>query len=104
MNVSTGTLPDQMPRELRVEAIRQRLQAAFDPLELEVIDDSHKHIGHEGAKDGRGHFRVRVISPTFAGMSPLACHRAVYAVLGTMMETDIHALSIQATSGPAAAP
>jgi BolA family transcriptional regulator, general stress-responsive regulator len=104
VSAPVAPLPGQMPRELRVEAIRQRLQAAFAPTELEVVDDSHRHAGHEGAKDGRGHFRVRLISPAFAGMPPLACHRAVYAALGTMMETDIHALSIQASGGPAAAP
>ncbi len=93
-----------LPREARVEAIRSLLRTAFAPSELEVIDDSHRHAGHEGAKDGRGHFRVRVVSPAFTGLNLLACHRAVYAALGTMMETDIHALSIQASSGPAATP
>jgi BolA protein len=85
-----------LPREARIEAIRQRLQAAFSPSELDVIDDSHRHAGHEGARDGRGHFRVRVVSPAFAGMTPIARHRAVYAALGGLMQTDIHALSIQA--------
>lgn len=91
----TGAGP--LPREARVEAIRGLLQAAFAPSLLEVIDDSHRHAGHEGAKDGRGHFTVRVVSPTFAGMAPLARHRAVYAALGDLMQTDIHALSIQAS-------
>jgi BolA family transcriptional regulator, general stress-responsive regulator len=90
-----------MPREQRVEAIRQRLQAAFEPSVLEVFDDSHHHIGHQGARDGRGHYRVRVVSRVFAGMSPVARHRAVYGVLDDMMRTDIHALSIQAESPPA---
>lgn len=83
--------------------IRARLEAAFAPLELEVIDDSHHHIGHAGAADGRGHYRVRVVSAAFAGMSPVARHRAVYAAVGDMMQTDIHALSIQA-SPPAEQP
>jgi BolA family transcriptional regulator, general stress-responsive regulator len=63
-----------------------------------VIDDSHRHAGHEGAKDGRGHFRVRLLSPAFAGMALLARHRAVYAALGDLMQTDIHALSIEANA------
>ena len=63
---------------------------------LDVIDDSHKHAGHEGARDGRGHFTVRIVSPVFAGKAPLARHRAVYAALGEMMQTDIHALAIEA--------
>lgn len=83
----------------RVERIRSALEAAFQPLELEVVDDSHKHAGHAGARDGRGHFSVRIVSEAFAGMPPLARHRAVYTALGEMMQTDIHALSIDAQPG-----
>lgn len=93
----TGT-QGPLPREARVEAIRSLLQTAFAPTELDVIDDSHRHAGHEGARDGRGHFRVRVVSAAFAGMAPLARHRAVYAALGELMQTDIHALSIEANA------
>jgi BolA protein len=80
---------------LRLERIRAALQA-LAPLELQVIDESHKHAGHEGARDGRGHFAVEIVSQAFAGLAPLARHRRVYAALGDMMQTDIHALSIQA--------
>lgn len=80
----------------RIDRIRAALQAALQPSALEVVDDSHKHAGHEGARDGRGHFTVRVVSPAFAGKAPLARHRAVYAALGEMMQTDIHALAIEA--------
>ena len=80
----------------RVERIREALQQALDPELLEVRDDSHRHAGHEGARDGRGHFKVHVVSAAFEGKLPLARHRAVYAALGAMMETDIHALSIRA--------
>ncbi len=86
-----------LPREARPAAIRSALEAAFAPQALEVIDDSHRHAGHAGAADGRGHFRVRIVSAAFAGMNPLARHRAVYAALGGLMQTDIHALSIQAS-------
>ena len=96
--MSGGHIEGQLPRELRVEAIRARLQAALSPTRLEVIDDSHRHIGHEGARDGRGHYTVRIVSPAFAGMTPLARHRAVYDALGTLMQTDIHALSIRIPS------
>ncbi|WP_225763522.1 BolA family protein [Stenotrophomonas sp. Marseille-Q4652] len=85
----------------RVERIRAALEVAFAPQLLEVEDDSHRHAGHAGARDGRGHFNVLIVSEAFAGMPPLARHRAVYAALGTMMETDIHALSIRAEA-PAA--
>ncbi|KAF1722574.1 BolA family protein [Pseudoxanthomonas wuyuanensis] len=80
----------------RVERIRAALQDAFAPSRLEVVDDSHRHAGHAGARDGRGHFNVEIVSQAFAGLSTLARHRRVYAALGDMMTTDIHALSIQA--------
>jgi BolA protein len=81
---------------LRVERIRSRLTAALAPTTLEIVDESHKHAGHEGARDGRGHFAVNIVSSAFAGELPLARHRRVYAALGDLMQTDIHALSIQA--------
>lgn len=80
----------------RPEAIRAALDAAFAPTSLDVVDDSHRHAGHAGARDGRGHFRVRIVSERFRGMAPLARHRAVYAALGDLMTTDIHAMSIEA--------
>lgn len=82
----------------RVQRIRAALEAAFAPVSLEVDDDSHRHAGHAGARDGRGHFSVRIVSHAFADMPALARHRAVYAALGGMMSTDIHALSVQAGS------
>ena len=82
----------------RVERIRAALEAAFAPQSLDVIDDSHKHAGHAGARDGRGHFSVDIVSPAFAGMSPLARHRAVYAALGEMIDSDSLALSIRAST------
>jgi BolA protein len=85
-----------LSREQRPEAIRSALQAALAPQSLEVVDESHKHAGHAGARDGRGHFAVVIVSAAFAGLAPLARHRRVYAALGEMMQTDIHALSIQA--------
>jgi len=85
-----------LARELRVEAIRAAVERALGPVALEVEDESHKHIGHEGARDGRGHFRVDVVSSAFAGMTPIARHRAVYAAVGELMTTDIHALAIRA--------
>ena len=65
-------------------------------MSLEVVDESHKHAGHAGARDGRGHFAVSITSEAFAGLAPLARHRKVYAALGDLMTTDIHALSIHA--------
>jgi len=79
----------------RVERLTGRLQA-LEPDYLEVIDDSRHHAGHAGAADGRGHFTVIVVSKRFAGMNTVRRHRLVYEVVGDMMITDIHALSIQA--------
>lgn len=81
----------------RIVRMHSLLEAAFAPATIEVVDDSHRHIGHAGARDGKGHFTVRIASRLFEGMTPLARHRAVHAALGDMMATDIHALSIQAT-------
>ena len=80
----------------RVETIRECLAAAFAPTDLNVIDEGYKHVGHAGARDGRGHFVVTIVSAAFAGKSPLERHRMVYAALGDLMQTDIHALSMQA--------
>jgi BolA protein len=80
----------------RVALIRERLTTALVPDELEIEDESHRHAGHAGARDGRGHFRVRIVSAAFAEKSALARHRAVYAALGDLMQTDIHALAIDA--------
>nr|WP_255595727.1 BolA family protein [Lysobacter sp. BMK333-48F3] len=85
-----------MPREQRVAAIRAAIEAALAPQALEIEDESHRHAGHAGAQDGRGHFRVAVVSEAFAGLSPIARHRAVYAAVGELMNTDIHALAISA--------
>lgn len=85
-----------LPREQRVDAIRAAIESALMPVSLEIEDESHKHAGHAGARDGRGHFRVDVVSDAFAGMTPIARHRAVYAAVGDLMTTDIHALVIRA--------
>jgi BolA protein len=80
----------------RIDTIRTRLAAALAPSTLDVDDESHRHVGHAGARDGRGHFRVRIVSAAFEGQSAIARHRAVYAALGDLMQTDIHALVIDA--------
>jgi len=75
-------------------AIRERLTKALEPQVLEIIDESHLHAGHAGARDGRGHFHVRIASAHFHGLSRLAQHRLVYDALGDLMITDIHAVRI----------
>lgn len=86
----------------RTEMIRAALQS-LAPLALEIVDESHKHVGHAGARDGRWHFAVSIVSEAFAGLAPLARHRRVYAAVGDLMQTDIHALSIQARTPEEAA-
>ena len=96
--MSTGWTEADLPRlnPQRVERIRALLTEALAPQSLDVADDSHKHAGHAGARGGQGHFGVDIVSSAFAGKLPLARHRLVYAALGDMMQTDIHALAIRA--------
>jgi BolA family transcriptional regulator, general stress-responsive regulator len=82
--------------EKRVEMIRERLLDALEPELIEIEDESHLHAGHAGARDGRGHFRVTVVAEAFSGQPRLKRHRLVYDALGRLMDTDIHALTIQA--------
>jgi BolA protein len=82
--------------EQRIATIRERLLDALEPELLEIDDESHLHAGHAGARDGRGHFRVIVVSPAFAGQTRIQRHQLVYTALGALMQTDIHALSIEA--------
>jgi BolA protein len=80
----------------RAQRLDERLRAALEPSELEIVDESHMHAGHAGAADGRGHFTVNVVSERFAGLTVVRRHRLVYDAVGDMMTTDIHALSIRA--------
>lgn len=80
----------------RAERIVGELRQALHTDQVDLIDDSHLHAGHAGARDGRGHFRVRVVSTDFDGLRTLQRHQLVYRSLGELMQTDIHALSITA--------
>lgn len=84
-----------MEHQQRVDMIRERLQA-LEPQSVRIVDESHRHAGHAGARDGRGHFNVTVVSAAFDGKSLIERHRMVYEALGEAMQTDIHALSIDA--------
>lgn len=88
----------------RVERIRAQLTQTLPAAAVELIDDSHRHAGHAGARDGRGHFRLRIVSGAFAGLRPLQRHQLVYRSLGELMQTDIHALSITALTPEEVAP
>jgi len=75
--------------------IEHRL-AVLEPESLEVFDESGKHIGHEGAKGGGGHYMLTIVSRRFAGKPAQARHRMIYEALGAMMHKEIHALAIRA--------
>lgn len=82
----------------RVELLRQALQSGLAPVSIEIIDDSAKHAGHAGAREG-GHFRVVVVAAAFKGRTQLERHRQVYAAVAPLMgqgpaEQRIHALNI----------
>ena len=81
-----------VPRRARIESLlRERLSARH----VEVIDESHLHAGHAGAKGGAGHFRALVVSPSFEGKSLVERQRLVYDALAEMMGPEIHALVMQ---------
>ncbi len=83
-----------MSETTRLERIEHALREALDPTTLRIRDDGHLHVGHAGARSGRGHFHVTLRSEALRGLTAVARHRAVYAALGTLMETDIHAVSL----------
>ena len=80
----------------RQQEIGRRLEAALQPQLIEVIDESHQHVGHVGARDGRGHFKLYIVSSRFSGLKLVQRHRLIYQALGDLMQTDIHALAIEA--------
>ncbi len=85
-------MSDPSDRRARIEAeLRERLAAVH----VEVIDESHLHVGHAGARDGGGHFRAVVVSMRFEGKVPVQRQRLVYDALESAMGSEIHALSMK---------
>ena len=78
----------------RFNLIRSALEDALTPSKLEIVDESHDHRGHLGAKSGKGHFRVTIVSKKFNGLPLIQRQRMVYEALTTLMETDVHAISM----------
>jgi BolA protein len=79
------------------DAIRQKLTAALAPSRLDLTDESALHAGHAGARsEGESHFRMLIVAAAFAGKSRLERQRMVFAALGDLMQSEIHALSITA--------
>ncbi len=86
-------MSDAATRPARIEAT---LAAAFPGARYTLTDDSHLHRGHAGAREGKGHFTLAITSAVFDGQPLLARHRKVFAALSELMDSDIHALSIDA--------
>ena len=91
----TLALEKTSPDDDLESVLRERL-ANLTPLRLELVDESAKHAGHEGAKSGGRHYRLLIISTEFSGKSILLRHRLIYDTLGELMRSKINALSIQA--------
>jgi BolA protein len=79
-----------------VERLRQLVQDALLPETLELYDDSAAHSGHAGAREGKGHYRMRIVASCFVGMRALDRHRLVNQAVGSLFEAEIHALAIEA--------
>ena len=80
----------------RVATIQEKLEQALSPVHIEIVDESHLHVGHAGAASGAGHFNVTVVSERFKDQNLLARHRLVYQAVDELMQSEIHALSIKA--------
>lgn len=83
----------------RLRRIRELLEQHFNPVRLEIEDDSWRHAGHTGAaRHGGGHFNVTIVAAAFAGKSRVECHRMVMRLLQPLFDDDIHAVTIRATA------
>ena len=80
----------------RIQRIEKALVDEFSPVKLLVKDQSHLHVGHAGARSGLGHFDVTIVAEKFSGANRLRRHKMVYAALGELMQSDIHAVRITA--------
>jgi BolA protein len=80
----------------RIERMRTLIETSLAPQWIEIRDDSALHAGHAGATGGAGHYAVRIVASSFAGLPVLKRHRLVYQSLASMMPQEIHALSIDA--------
>ena len=77
------------------DALEAKLRKSLEATHVEVIDESHLHAGHVGARDGGRHFRAVIVSEKFAGLSRVRCQQLVYQSVEEWMGKEIHALSMQ---------
>ncbi len=79
------------------DEIKQKLEREFQPVKLELIDESYKHAGHAGARpEGESHFRLAIVSQAFTGKNRIDIHRMIFHALGEELKSKIHALTIRA--------
>jgi BolA protein len=78
--------------------LEARLWERFPGAIIDLVDESHLHAGHAGAKGGGAHFRLKIVHPCFTGVGRVARHRLVYDAVSDWMPQRIHALSVQALS------
>jgi BolA family transcriptional regulator, general stress-responsive regulator len=85
------------------ETIKTKLTAKLEPARLEIIDESHLHAGHAGAREGgESHFRVNIVAEIFSDLNRVARQRMIYEILAEELEGPIHALALS-TKTPAEA-
>lgn len=84
-----------MSKQNTITQMREKLTQALMPISLEIIDDSHKHIGHSGAQSGGGHFTLIITADCFKNKSRIESHRLIYETLGALIGKEIHALQIK---------
>jgi BolA protein len=88
-----------MNNQERMQEIKQRLTAALQPSSLEVIDESHLHVGHAGAQSGAGHFAVTIGAKALDNLSKVKAHQLIYKAVDGLIPTEIHALRITILAG-----
>jgi BolA family transcriptional regulator, general stress-responsive regulator len=84
-----------VPQSPCLSSYKEQLIQAFSPSHIELIDESHHHVGHPGASSGGKHFKLIIAAPFFESKPLLQCHRLIYNALGDAVGTSIHALSIE---------
>ena len=80
---------------IAAEALETRLREALEATHVDVVDESHLHAGHAGAKDGGGHYRAVIVSEKFEGLNRVKAQQLVYGVVDDWMGGEIHALSMK---------
>lgn len=84
-----------MSPEQRIRVMRERLEKAFVLTHLEIVDDSHLHVGHAGASGGAGHYTLLLAAPELRQLNRVDAHRAIYSVLKDLIPHELHAVQIK---------